>query len=341
MTLPKPAHPVTAMEVAEIAGVSRSAVSRTFTAGASVAPETRRKVLAVAERLGYRPNVLARMLTSRRRMIVAIVMGTLTNPFRSQVLESLSDRIHADGLLPVLFRVMPGESIDDVLSRVRQYQVVAIIVTGHTPSRNAVQASLRDGAPVIVLNRGVDETIPAIFISTDHFELGVLAARILLRAGYRKPGFVAGDRDQPTSKDRERGFLTELRKAGIRKVPVVEGRFTYEGGYAAAQDMLGRASPPDAVLCANDMSALGFIDAARQEFGIAPPHDIGVLGIDGIPEGRRPAYRLDTIAQQIDVLVDKVAAAIGEILSTGQCRQRVTLIPGQVVGGSTLPVPPA
>lgn len=302
---------VTALDVARIAGVSRSAVSRAFTPGGLIADGTRRRVEAAAARLGYVPNALARMLISQRSRIVGVVMGTLTNPFRSAVLDRLNTALHAAGYVPILFPVTPDSSVDTLLPAIRQYQPEAVIVTGYTPT-NATLCRTRDaGVRVVVLNRGHEASDVADFVSCDHAGGGALVAQRMLASGYRRLAVVGTGRDQVTTRSRESGFGATLRLAGLRPMRVVKAPLGYESGAAAATALMGGPLRPEAVFCLNDMTAIGFIDAARTAHGLEAGCDYGIAGFDDIPMSAWPAYGLSSVAQPIQALVDAAIAIIG------------------------------
>jgi DNA-binding LacI/PurR family transcriptional regulator len=130
---------VTSHEVAAAAGVSRSAVSRTFTPGASVAPRTREKVLAAAGKLGYRPNALARSLIVRRTQLIGLVMAEWENPFYTRMLRLFSERLQAEGYQLVLLTSNTEADADDAVRRLLQYQVDGVIVVSARPSDSCGQ----------------------------------------------------------------------------------------------------------------------------------------------------------------------------------------------------------
>ncbi len=303
-------RPVTALDVARAVGVSRSAVSRAFTPGALIAEGTRRNVEAAAARLGYVPNALARMLISRRSRIVGVVMGTLTNPFRSAVLDRLSTALHANDLVPILFPVTPNSSVDALLPSIRQYQPEAVVVTGFTPTAAALQRMRDAEVRVVVLNRGHEASDAGTFVSCDHAGGGALVAQRMLAAGYRRMGVVGAGRDQVTTASREAGFAAVLHEAGLRPVRAVECPLGYEGGAAAGAGLMGRRSRPEAVFCLNDMTALGVIDAARTAHGLEPGRDYGIAGFDDIPMGAWPTYGLSSVAQPIEAMVEEVVQVV-------------------------------
>lgn len=301
---------VTATDVARLVGVSRSAVSRAFSPGALIAESTRQRVYEAAHQLGYVPNALARMLINQRSRIVGIMMGTLMNPFRSTVLERLTTTLHQTGYLPILFQVRSNSLIEDILPSIQQYQPEAVVVTGLTPTADAVVRMRSAGTTVVVLNRGCESDVPAHFISTDHAGGARLVAIHMVAAGYQKFAVIGAGRAQVTTRSREDGFKAALQDAGLKTQHVIEHGLSYENGHASAVRLMRGQRRPEAVFCLNDMTALGFIDGARSAHGLEPQRDYGIVGFDDIPMSSWPPYRLSSVAQPVEGLVREVVGLI-------------------------------
>lgn len=303
---------VTSSDVARLAAVSRSAVSRAFTPGGVVAESTRRKVYEAAERLGYRPNAIARMLIKRRSDLVGVVLGSLTNQFLSVLAARLIEAIHRAGLRPLLFQAASRIELDRLLPQVSQYQVSAILTTGFTPHPEVAASCARAGAPVIVVNRATPPGYPGISIATDHVGGGRLAADVLLDAGYGRIAVLLGDESMSTHQARLAGFEGRLAERGTAAFAIDTGPFTFERGMDRAMSLFAGPERPDAVFCSGDLIALGALDALRVRLRLRVPDDVGVLGFDDIPTAAWPAYDLTTIRQPLDEIV----VAVGEHLDS-------------------------
>lgn len=301
---------VTSSDVARLADVSRSAVSRAFTPGAVVAESTRRKIYEAAETLGYRPNAIARMLIKRRSDLVGVVLGSLTNQFLSVLAARLIEAIHRAGLRPLLFQAASRSELDRLLPQVLQYQVSSILATGFTPDPDVAASCWRAGAPVIVVNRATPPGYPGISIATDHEAGGRLAADVLLDAGYSRIAVLLGDESMSTHRARRTGFERRLAERGYAPLAIDTGPFTFERGFAGALGLFAGSEHPDAVFCSGDLIALGALDALRVRLTLRVPDDVGVLGFDDIPPAAWPAYDLTTIRQPLD----EVVAAVGDHL---------------------------
>ena len=141
----------TSIDVARAVGVSQSAVSRAFTEGGKVAKKTRERILKVADKIGYVPNIHARSLITRRTGMIALVMGDITNPFYPEVLEILASKLQTAGKRVVLFNVSRDEPIDQALAGVLKYQVDGLVIASALPGlldRRTQRPGPRPGRPV-------------------------------------------------------------------------------------------------------------------------------------------------------------------------------------------------
>lgn len=323
--------PVTAKEVAREIGVSQSAVSRAFTKNASISPVMRARVLEVAERLGYKPNAMARTLITRRSGIVGIVMGDVTNPFYPEVLELLSKRLRQSNLQTLLFHVLPGKEVDDELPLLLQYQVDAVVITSATISSAMARTCAARGTPVVLFNRYVPgSSVHA--VSCDNYEGGRLIARYLVDRRHRRLVYVAGKRNTSTTLDRERGFLDQLRELGRSLWGREEAaEYTHEEGRAATLRLLKNRHRPDAIFYANDIMAIGGLDAIQGEMKLRVPEDLSVVGFDDIQMAGWPSHSLTTVRQPIAEMVEKTAALLDLSAAGKMPRPRAHFIAGQFV----------
>ena len=147
---------VTSVDVAKLAGVSRSAVSRTFTPGASVAPETREKVLEAAKALGYQVNILARSMIQGQSNLVGVVITGFQDPFRVALLGEISRKLSEHALVPLLMNTEDPERLADLLRILLSYQISGVIMTSGAPPSAVAQEYLQRQVPVVMINRKRD-----------------------------------------------------------------------------------------------------------------------------------------------------------------------------------------
>jgi DNA-binding LacI/PurR family transcriptional regulator len=331
------ARRVRSIDVARLAGVSRSAVSRTFTVGASVAAETRARVEAAAAQLGYRPNAIARMLITRRSGIVGVVVSELQNPFYARMLDTLGYQLQSAGLMPLLFNCRDAHGVDDLLPKLLACQVEGVIITAATLSSRMAGECLRAGTPVVLLNRYVRDGA-ASSVACANQQGGALVAEHLLDLGHRQLGFISGIEDTSSSADREAGFLERAWRADGTVLRRAVGRYTYQGGMEAARALLSGPTRPQAVFCANDVMAIALIDVATEAFGLRVPQDLSVAGFDDTARAVWPGYGLTSVDQNIEAMVEQaVAILLARIADPGLAPEQRLIMPELRVRGSTAP----
>ena len=181
---------VTLKEVAERAGVSRSAVSRTYTDGASVSPKTRKKVEKAAKELGYSPNALASSLTTGRTKLIGLISNNFHNPLFLEVFDLFTRRLQEKGLRPLLVNLTDETDPESSLRMLKQYSVDGVIVASSTLSPEFAKA-FHDAKIPVVHSFGRFASAPDVHVvGVDNVECGRMAARTLLARGYKHIGFL-------------------------------------------------------------------------------------------------------------------------------------------------------
>ncbi len=321
----------TSYDVAQMAGVSQSAVSRCFKTGASVAPDTRARIMAAAARLDYQPDAMASGLITRRSNITAILISNLTNLYYPEVLAELSQGLSDRDMRVLLFSLSRESEVDLVLDQIWRYRVDGVISAARLTDRQVRQFGER-GVPLVLYNRSA-ENVPCASVSCDSAGGERELVSGLLGAGHQRFAIIGGPEDSAVGEERVVAARTLLDKAGFRDVPVVRGNFSYESGEACMQSLMrDGTSPPDAVICANDVMAVGAMDAARA-YGLSIPQDISIVGFDGVAPARWSSYRLTTIRQPVRRMTKAAIAMLLErIDDPGMIAERRTfsgeLIPG-------------
>lgn len=332
---PKP-NP-TSGDVARLANVSQSAVSRTFTSGGSVSAKTREKVLKAARELGYRPNALARAVISGKSKLIALLVAYLDNQFYPIVIEKLSRRLQEHGYQTLLMMTEPGNQ-DELVQRILQYQVEGIVMASATLSSNLARECAQTGIPVVMFNRYV-ATSPASSVTSDNVEGGRLVADFLIRGGHERIAYIAGAEDASTNRDREAGFYKGLAEHGVAAHARAIGGYTFDGAAAAARELLSSKQRPDAIFVANDHMAFAVMDVIRNEFALKTPGDISIVGYDDVPEASWGAYQLTTVSQSSEEMVGATASLILEQLGNATVRKRAMVLPPKLIVRQSAKVP--
>ena len=310
-------RPITANEVARLAGVSQSAVSRVFTPGASVSRPTRERVERAARQLGYRPNFVARSMITRRSNIIGVAVPGTANPFYQAALDALSVALAGIGYRVLLFPSDPSAGSDPILEEVLRYRVDALVLVSTSLSSRFADECIRMHLPVVMLNRKTDSPLISSVVGSNREGARTMAA-FLLAGKHKRFGYIAGLERSSTSRDRERGFFDFLLANGVKSVQREVGDYTYPGAQAATRLMLSARRPPDAIFCANDYMALTAINVARAEFGLDVGREISIVGFDDIHMAAWPVFGLTTFSQPLAAMVERAVTIIQTQLSNPQ-----------------------
>lgn len=317
---------VSAQMVADRAGVSRSAVSRTFTDGASVSESTRRKILAAAAELGYHVNHLARGLRENSN-IVCLVVAEIATPIRARLVDELTRKLQAAGKITMVINTATDEkSLTKALHQTLNYRADATVVLSGSPPASLIETCLANGQQVVLINR--DEDFPGTnTIILDHAMASREAFFLLQRAGCTNLGLITSNAGTSSLVERERHFVQAAQNAGVPVTVTQAGPTSYASGQEAARRVFGRSNAPDGVFCVTDLLALGFLDAARAEFDISAPRDLCVIGFDDIEQASWTAYQLTTFAQPTEVMAREVVSLLSDPNPTTTGRISIEPVP--------------
>lgn len=294
----------TSRDIAKLAGVSQSTISRVLQNHPSVSAETRAAVLKVLAETKYRPNLMARAMKTNRTNTIGVVVARLSNPLYPELLQIIGARLRDAGQGMVVWDAeTEGEQAPS--DAARQGLVDGVIFTTATADTQALQDIQSFATPAVLLNRVV-EGRQCDSVSSDNYAGGQEVAEYFVRCGRSCIGMITGSSKASTIREREHGFRDGLRKYGVELAPnrcMGVDIFSYQNGSHAMQRLLEAANRPDAVFCANDIVALGAVDAARA-YGIRVPEDIWVVGYDDIEMASWHAYELTTVRQPLHEMVD-------------------------------------
>ncbi|MEZ5637901.1 MAG: LacI family DNA-binding transcriptional regulator [Burkholderiaceae bacterium] len=325
----RPAGSATSYDVARLAGVSQSAVSRCFKPDASISEKMRKKVLAAAAELHYAPNAIARSLITRRSNIVAVLITEATTRVTPEILFQLNVALLRQGLHLLLFSITREMGHDDIIGEVLRYKVDGVIACTTLPPAQIARCR-QQGIAVVLYNR-VAPGEQACSVSCDHASANRDIAERLHRGGHRRFAFIAGAADAPVSQLRLQGFVQRLAELGVGDVAVVHGDLSYRSGHACMLELLARDVAFDAVVCANDDMALGAMDAARFDKLLRVPQDISIVGFDDVAAAERPPYRLTTVRQPVEDMARTVVRLLLERIADPGLPPVVTTMPGALI----------
>lgn len=323
----------TSYDVARHAGVSQSAVSRCFKPGASVAPRTREKIMEAARALGYHPNAIAKGLITRRSNLVAIIISNLTNLYYPEVLAELTQRLSAQGIRVLLFSLAAESDVDEVLDQVWSYRVDGAIVAARLhPAQLAAFADR--GVPVVLYNR-IGEAVPVASVCCNSIEGEHALIEGLVEAGHENFGIIAGPADSYVGEERVNAALAQLAHYG-HKAQVVRGQFDYESGDSGLRSLWqSTGGKMDALICANDLMAIGAIDSARIHLGLDVPQQLSVVGFDGVGPAKWLAYQVTTVRQPVRRMTEAAVSMLVERIERPELSPEQRLFGGELLPGAS------
>ena len=329
---------ITLKDVAERAGVSRAAVSRSFTDGASVSAKTRAKVEKAATELGYSPNLLARSLTTRKTQLIGLVSNNFHNPVFLQIFDLLTRGLQDLGLRPLLVNL--SDEIDPARSvrMLRQYSVEGVIVaSSHLPEGFA--RAFRDaGLPVVHAFGRATPTPDVHVVGIDNGLAGRMAAQTLIARGYRRIGFMGGPDQASTTQDRLAGFVAAAGAQGVTPLVSFAGAYSFGAGRMEMARLL-RGAPAEAYFCGDDVLSIGALSAA-QDAGLAVPDDLGIIGLNDMAMAGWQNIALTTIHQPFAAIVASSIELIVASFADPGAVPEVRLFPCHIVERRTLrPLP--
>ena len=292
---------VSAQDVAERAGVSRSAVSRVFTPGASVSSAMRARVMKAAQELGYHVNHLARGLVRNRSGIVCLVVSEIATPYRASLVRWLTQFLQEAGKIAMLINTDRSDnSVSAALQQAINFRADASIILSGMPDRTITRQCYQHGQRIILINR--DEALPgSLSINLDAQRAAATAVMAFQRAGCQHLAFANSLAGTPSLMKREAAFVAEAQRVGMSVTVERFGTTSYESGQILAHRLLTQHQRPDAVFCVTDLVACGFMDEARHRFALRVPEDLCLIGYDNIAQAGWSSYNLTTFAQPVEL----------------------------------------
>lgn len=298
--------PVTSYDVAKLAGVSQSAVSRAFSPNASVSKRVRDRVFEAARQLNYVPNQAARSLIQGQSDIIGVMLSDHMVLNFPNLILTISQTLEERNKRLLLFANEPEANVEAQMMTALSYQLDGLICAHSLPERVAALAEARR-LPVVLLNRQTDfPDNPGIMsVRCDQFGSGMRLGRHLLEMDVRRVLVITGPKDWPVSTERAEGLREVLGQDHSRSLTFVEGDYSYESGWAAIETTVrhGQAVPFDAIVGINDPMAMGAMDCLRSTFSVAVPETIKVAGFDDAPAAKRVTYGLTSMRQPLEEMI--------------------------------------
>ncbi|MGB3355617.1 MAG: LacI family DNA-binding transcriptional regulator [Mycobacterium sp.] len=322
-------------DIADKVGVSKALVSLVFRNATGPSADTRQRVFAAADELGYRVNRTAALMTARRTHHLGITIN-IRNSFHTEIAEHIVAAADQKGYEVVLGAVTPTHGEAKVIDTLLDFRCEGILLIGPEAPTNEL-ADLGGKVPSVVIGRRIRADTLDVVRTADGRGIGAVVDYLVV-LGHQRVVHVSGG-SGVIAADRCNGYLRAMRKHGLdRCARVIDGDFTESAGTVAAQQLL-EGELPTAVVCANDRLGVGVLDALRRA-GVDVPGQISVTGYDDSMLARLGHIDLTTVSQRPQEQADRAVAAVIERLDGGREDPRsAVLTPDLVIGATTAPPP--
>jgi DNA-binding LacI/PurR family transcriptional regulator len=325
-------------DVARRAGVSKSLVSLVVRGDRHVSPERRAAALRAVAELGYRPNAMAQGLVQKKTRIVGVLVSDLNNPFFADVVAGIQARARALGyrvLMNTGDRIQQHE--DEAIETLLQLRVDGLILGSPMMESAQVVNASREVAVVVVGRPARAASVDS--VADDDAAGALLAVEHCVSLGHRRIAHIDGG-EGAGALERRRGYEAAMRKLKLgAEIAIGRGAYTEAGGHQGARELLSRRPRPTAIFAANDLAAIGALNAL-EESGLRVPGDISLVGYDNTSLAAMRHLSLTTVHQPrhdigrmaMDLLVERIR----DVRRRGR---RVVLAPTLVVRATTAPPP--
>lgn len=311
---------ITIKDIARIAGVSVTTVSRALNHSADISEDTKERILRICQEEGYRTNLLARSLISSKTNTLGLILPNIANPFHAQLALSIETCARENGYQVMLCSGRPGDGkIESMFEYLIAQRVDGVLLSSFGDQARDLLLRYQDTVPSVLLGACAPDASGARInsVSTDNFAGGRMAAEYLYRLGHRDVVYLGLRPGSTTHAVRHLGFVTAARELGMQVTTVentISSSTTIESGYAIAQEFFSRPFSQTAMFTASDAMALGAMQVADQ-LGISIPEQLSIMGFDNIEYAALPGIRLTTLAQNTSRMA---RAAVRLLLELGE-----------------------
>lgn len=288
-------------DVAREAGVSRTTVSRYLNNHLELPASTKSRIDAAIRHLDYRPNLLAKRLSTGRSEIIGVVAPEIANPFFTNLVAAIEDEAEQHGYSVLLSstRGMRSREIEQI-SRLEDRHVDGLILMTNQPDDGTLAAFIGKHANIVLLDEDVPGFLgPKVFV--ENSEGAYQATRLLIQTGHKRIAHIGGPPGLMSTMERQNGFLRAMQEAGLAPSHVLLGTYSREFGASAIGEILTGSERPSAVFAGSDFVALGVMQGICKH-GLRVPTDISLVGFDDMPFADMLAPPLTTIRQPVQEL---------------------------------------
>ena len=323
----------TSQDVAKLAGVSQSAVSRCFTKGASISSRTKLRVLEAARKLKYKaPNISSNSISNDDSGLVAVILPYVTSRYYPEVLIELHEALRNGGFRILLITTDDGEELDEKLIQPYLKEKLIAIISATKPTEKFVEDCNQKRIQFIAYNRSWN--IPTISsVACDHRNGGEIVAEYFTKKNHKNIGLIEGPKGSFVSDERCKGFKNYLKNNKKIKLNIEKGFFTYEGGYQATEKIFNKNI--SAIFCADDTMAFGCLDYIKKNTSLKTPSQLEIIGYDDISMSAWESYNLTTVRQPIRQMSKLATQLINEFIKDPDFEPINHIVQGRLIKRKT------
>ncbi|MBV9760159.1 MAG: LacI family DNA-binding transcriptional regulator [Acidobacteriaceae bacterium] len=328
--------PVSIKDIARLAGVSHSTVSRALRKSPLIPATTAERIQRIADQAGYAASAVARSLVTRRTHTIGVVVTSIADPFNGEVFFGIEELANRHGYSVVLANSHGNAEREiAVVQALREHRFDGVLVASSRVGALYIEKLSELQIPIVLINNHHTSEF-AHSVTIDNVDGAWRAVRHLIQLGHREIAYIGDRFGLGSNADREAGYRKALRSSRIKHTLIVPGDGKPEGGVAALRKLLALRSRPTAVFCYNDMTALGVLREAAAQ-GVQSPRQLSVVGFDDLffaPLLNPPLTTVHQPRQEIGRTAMKLLLALLE----GRPAEKTIRIKGElIVRGSTAP----
>lgn len=330
--------PVTVKDIAKKAGVSHSTVSRALRSNPLISEETKQRIQKIAVELGYLPSAAARTLKTNRSHVLGVVLTSIDDPFFSEILEGMEEVIQSSGYsLFIAAAHRDAQREREIVQAMVEHRADGVIICSTSFSEERSRPFLQHGVPIVVVN---NQAVEEFRYSIYHDDVDGMrqVTRYLIGLGHYRIAYIGNSASGRTTMDRLTGFRKEMKSGGLS----IPAEYVYEtsgggteDGALAANHFLDLPDLPTALVCYNDMIAIGLMKSLQQA-GVRIPEDVSITGFDNIIFSAYTNPPLTTLDQPKRFIGAEAARLLLELLDTPTSEQSQNHLNVRILKGQLL-----
>jgi DNA-binding LacI/PurR family transcriptional regulator len=306
----------TAKDVAKQAGVSITTVSRVFRSDGITSSKTREKVRRIANDLGYRPNIAARALASRRSSLIGLLVSNFEDPENLEVFRFVSAEAQKRGYHAILLNISQESEQIESVSAALQYQVDGLLISTSRLPNELIERNVVQGKPIVIVGRKSQRPEYS-SVYCDNAAGATVVAEYLYNKGCQRLAFIGGKAGATVTKERKEGFVKRIEELyGFQPITRMTEGNDYESGYRVATELMSLPKPPDGIFCSNDLLAISTKDALAEGNAWNQSETVTVVGFGGTLLSKLAAYQLSTVTLPVEDMVRSATTLLIEQIET-------------------------